>query len=145
MQQFSKILRRARFLGGFTLLELCATLGLVALLAAATWTAYGASVRSRNIHQAKLQCAALTAALESYQLENGRYPAGLSQLINPKGRAYLDPEAVGLDARTFEDPWGHTWGYILGQNAYAEGYHLASAGPDGRVGVDSVDDITAVP
>jgi len=134
--------RRARN-GGFTLIELMVTVGLVALLAGIAVPSYQQWRVKALSRQAGQEIAVMATAIKQYQVDNRDYPADLA--------------AVGLSGKL--DPWGHGYVYLPapanghgGQrkdkhlNPINTDFDLFSMGPDGdyRDQLDnarSVDDI----
>ena len=87
----------------------------------------------------------LAAALDLYELDNGRYPTteqGLAALLQKTTAApepmhwkgpYLKKKKVP------QDPWGHDYVYASPGTSNTEEYDLSSYGKDG---IESSDDIT---
>jgi len=98
-----------------------------------------------KVKAAKIQIESLSAALDLFYLDNGRYPAtneGLSALIQRPSSAnewngpYLKTSAVPAD------PWGHPYIYkVPGDHAPYEIASFGSAGPEG--GSSSAEMITS--
>jgi type II secretion system protein G len=74
----------------------------------------------------------IKSALDAYQVDNGRYPKSLQDLIQQASDAsnwhgpYLEKFPV--------DPWGHKYIYAYPGKHNPNGYDLFSAGPDGKPG-----------
>jgi general secretion pathway protein G len=69
---------------GFTLIELLVVMAIIALLAALIAPRLIGSVASSQVKATKAQIELLSRALDSYRLDNGRYPTtdeGLTALI----------------------------------------------------------------
>lgn len=107
--------------GGFTLLELLVVLGIIALLAGIVGPQVMKHMGTANLRAAKVQIEDLSAALDMYKLDVGRYPTseqGLDALVekpvdvNRWNGPYLRKSKVPLD------PWH-------------QAYHYASPGEHG--------------
>ena len=97
------------------------------------------SARAR-ITAAKTDIASLEAALDAFEVDNGRYPTaeeGLGALMAKpaNAKAWQGPYLK----RMVNDPWGHAYVYSIPGKHNPNGFDLSSAGPDGQVGTD--DDI----
>ncbi len=92
---------------GFTLVEIMIVVALVAILIAIAIPNVLGVKRSGNISQAKSELAALQAALESYYMSTGAYPAALNDLTS------ATPNIIGTTLPT--DPFvsGVDYGYNL--------------------------------
>ena len=106
---------------GFTLLELLVVLGIIALLAGIVGPQVMKHMGTANLKAAKVQIEDLSAALDMYKLDVGRYPTseqGLDALVekpadvNRWNGPYLRKTKVPLD------PW-------------QQAYHYASPGEHG--------------
>ena len=69
--------------GGFTLLEILVTVGILALLASFLWTGISAVRKRSMIVSSEARFARWVFALKQYRLHYGRYPAFLYQMPNP--------------------------------------------------------------
>ena len=120
---------------GFTLLELMVVLlilGLLASIAAPRVTKY---LRKAKVETAKIQVDALSAAVDSFHLDTGRFPTaqeGLRVLMEQPA------EPAGWDGPylkkrdSLSDPWGHPYLYrIPGRK---NDYDIYTLGADQREG-----------
>jgi len=125
----------------FTLVEMLLVLVILATLAAIVYPKMTGRTEQAKITAAKSQIASISLALNSFEVDNGFYPksGGLNSLFEQPAEAtswrgpYLDK---GLPL----DPWQNAYVYDYPAKHNANGFDLASAGPDGRPGTD--DDIT---
>jgi general secretion pathway protein G len=87
---------------------------------------------------AKTQISSLATALDSFEVDNGYYPAsgdGLNDLmVQPDGannwRGPYMKQAIPAD------PWGNAYVYEYPGRNNTEGYDLYSLGPDGRANTE---------
>jgi general secretion pathway protein G len=116
---------------GFTIIEMLvvmAILGmLVALVGPSIWSNLGRGQRSA----AAAQIANLQQALDTYLLDNGRYPQSLDGLIeNDTGRDSWQGPYLGRASAVPNDPWGNPYVYELDGKEIS----LISWGADGAPG-----------
>jgi len=130
--------RKSRGDAGFTLLEMLVVLAIMALLAAIVAPQVLKYLGSSRTQTAKVQIQNITAALELYRLDVGRYPTqqeGLVALVNPTPTApnwngpYLKKESA------LRDPWGNPYLYqIPGQHGEVDVYSLGQDKAPGGTG-----------
>jgi general secretion pathway protein G len=131
--------------GGFTLVELLVVLVILSLIMGLVAPRVLGYLTDARVKSAKLQIDSLSAALDLFYLDAGRYPSqseGLNVLIKrPSSVAtwngpYLKQTALPVD------PWGHPYEYrVPGQGAP---YMIVSLGSDGREGgSDDASDIVS--
>ena len=124
--------------GGFTLLELMVVLLILALLGTIAAPRVTKYLRKAKAQTAKIQVDALSAAVDSFHLDTGRFPSGDEGL-----KALLDRPA---DTATWDgpylkkrdsliDPWGHPYLYRFpGQHGEYDVYTLGSDNREGGEG-----------
>jgi len=99
---------------GFTLLELMVVLLILVLLASIAAPRVTNYLRRAKLETAKIQVEALSAAVDSFHLDNGRFPTtseGLNVLIQrPTDASAWDGPYV-KKAESLIDPWGHPYHY----------------------------------
>ncbi len=130
---------------GFTLIEIMLVviiLGILIAMVAPNLAGRGEQAR-QAVAKADIE-ANLSAALDLYELDNGRYPTtaqGLEALIKEPS---TEPVPVSWNGsylkkkRIPKDPWGITYVYISPGIHNSESYDLFSYGSDG---VESEDDV----
>lgn len=125
----------------FTLVELLAVITIIGILAGLTLGGAGAVRRHGATSQAKSEIAALQAACERYNADQGLYPSNTdsktdpSVNVNPKdyqsngislftnlfgassitnqstNKRYFEPKSNMVSRNYFIDPWGNAYGY----------------------------------
>jgi general secretion pathway protein G len=128
---------------GFTLLELMVVLLILGLLASIAAPRVAKHLRKAKTEAARIQVDALGAAVDSFNLDNGRFPSpdeGLDVLMSaPDGLATWDgPYIRKRDSLT--DPWGKPYLYRYpGRNGDFDVYSLGSDQREG--GEDDARDV----
>jgi len=123
---------------GFTLLELMVVLLILALLASIAAPRVTKYLRKAKTDTAKIQVHALAAAVDSFQLDTGRFPTndeGLKVLVDrPPNTANWDgPYITKRDSLI--DPWGKLYFYkIPGRVSDYDIYTLGSDQKEGGEG-----------
>jgi len=126
----------ARHQSGMSLLEIIIVIVLIgAVLTLVGSRVLGGADRGKaNIAKAQVQT--MAGKIDNYQLDTGKLPAKLDDLVTqPSGSAgWLGPYAKPAD---LNDPWGHALEYrVPGES---QPYDLISLGKDGKVGGSSYD------
>lgn len=140
-------MRRRR--AGFTLLEMMVVLVILGLLAAVVGPPLLDRLSGAKEKTARVQIELFSLALDTYRLDNGRYPTseqGLAALaqsptIEPRAPNWRGPylrKAIPLD------PWGQPYVYRSPGEVNRSSYDLLSLGRDGRPGGTGEDaDVTS--
>lgn len=140
-------LRRSKL--GFTLIELLVVLAVIAALAGLVGPMVFQNVGDAKVQAARAQIELFGMALETYRLDNGRYPTTEQGLIAlwtepaaaPRPIRWRGPylrKAVPLD------PWGNPFVYRSPPQDSPVGYDLLSLGRDaGPGGTDEDADVTS--
>jgi general secretion pathway protein G len=125
---------------GFTLVELLVVLAILGLLAGLVGPQVMKFLGSSKTKTAALQIEDLSATLDLYRLEVGRYPStseGLEALVSDPGNApnwngpYLKKSEVP------KDPWGNDYQYRSpGDNGPYDIWSLGADGEEGGEGED---------
>jgi len=126
--------------GGFTLIEILLVVIIIGILAGLVMpNIMGRGEEARKQATRADISGGLAAALDLFELDNGKYPEGLEHLIKDPGTVnnWRGPYVKkGIP----KDPWGNTYMYKFPGIRNASSYDLSSAGPDGTEGTS--DDIT---
>ncbi len=120
---------------GFTLIEMLVVITIIGLIVGLVGPRVLNYLSESKMKTAKIQIEGLSAALDLYYLDNGRYPAaneGLTALVQRPGSSsswngpYLKTSYVPVD------PWGHPYVYkVPGDHSPYEIDSYGSAGPEG--------------
>ena len=134
----------ARRQRGFTLIEIMAVVLIIGLLSTLVGVAIFPQIDKARVNTAKSQIKMLDAALETYRMDNSRFPTseqGLRALIVPPPEARNAPPGGSYlrERRIPEDPWGNTYQYESPGQHNRDGYDLWSLGADGSPGGSGVD------
>lgn len=129
---------------GFTLIEVMVVVVVITLLAALVAPNIFKNLGTAREGTARSQMEMLTAALDAYRLDNGRYPTsqqGLDALwaeptVEPRPRAWNGPY---LRKRAPLDPWDHPYVYRFPAEEATHGFDLLTYGADGQPGGEGDD------
>jgi general secretion pathway protein G len=130
---------------GFTLIEILLVVVIILVLAAMIVPNFAGRGEQARTAAARADIEAnLAAALDLYELDNGRYPTteqSLRALLTKPNSSPVPSNWNGpylKKNRVPTDPWGREYVYVSpGQNNTA-GYDLSSLGPDGVSGEDDI-------
>jgi general secretion pathway protein G len=124
---------------GFTLIELMVVLLVLVLLASIATPRVAHYLQRAKVQAAKVQVEALSAAVDSFHLDMGRFPSndeGLQALLErpSDGEKWDGPYVKKRDSLT--DPWGHPYRYRFpGQHSdydvYTSGSNDGGSGNEG--------------
>lgn len=121
---------------GMSLLEIIIVIVLIGavLTLVASRVLGGADRGKANLARSQIQI--LADKVDNYQLDTGRLPGKLDDLVVEPGNVagWLGPYAKPAE---FKDPWGHPIEYRVPGEAHP--FDLISLGRDGRPGGSSVD------
>lgn len=124
---------------GFTLIEVMVVIVVITLLAALVAPNVFKNLGTARDGTARSQMEMLTAALDAYRLDNGRYPTtqqGLDALwaepvAEPRPRGWNGPY---LRKRVPLDPWDNPYVYRFPAEENPHGFDLLTYGADGQPG-----------
>lgn len=128
---------------GFTLLEIMAVVLILGLLTTLVGVAILPQIDKSRVNTARTQIKMLDAALETYRMDNARFPTteqGLTALVEApsEARNYQDGGYL-RERRVPVDPWGNTYQYESPGQHNSRGYDLWSLGADGTPGGEGPD------
>jgi general secretion pathway protein G len=123
---------------GFTLLELMVVLLILALIATIAAPQVTKHLRKAKVETAKIQVDALGAAVDSFQIDNGRLPTNeeaLKALVErPTGLTSWDGPYI-KKKESLIDPWGEPYRYrVPGKSGEYDVYSLGSDKKEGGEG-----------
>jgi general secretion pathway protein G len=123
---------------GFTLLEMLVVLAIMAMLAAIVAPQVLRYLGSSRTQTAKVQIQNITAALELYRLDVGRYPTteeGLAGLVTAPSSAAGWNGPYLQRSTALKDPWEQPYLYrVPGQHGEVDVYSLGSDKAEGGTG-----------
>ena len=120
---------------GFSLIEIIIVVVLIGGIVAFAASKIMGGRDSANVKLAKSQVQTVAQKIEQFQMDTGRLPATLDELVTPPGDAtgWLGPYYKASDLK---DPWGTPFEYRTpGAN---RDFDLMSFGKDGKAGGTSV-------
>ncbi len=118
----------------FTLTELMVVIVILVMLASLAAPMVFRHIRTARIATAKTQIQNLEGALRDYQMDTGKYPESLEDLVVKNDEEkwdgpYLKPAAIP------KDPWGNDYVYTYpGEHNGENNFDLCSYGADGVEG-----------
>jgi general secretion pathway protein G len=133
---------------GFTLIEIMVVVVILAVLGALVVPQILSKVDQARVTAAKTDIRTISGALDSYRLDNFKYPTteqGLQALVKQPADPTITNYATGGYLRTVpKDPWGNPYVYVT-PGADGRDYDITSYGRDGKPGGEGPDaDISTV-
>ncbi|HEX3918734.1 MAG TPA: type II secretion system major pseudopilin GspG [Caulobacteraceae bacterium] len=129
---------------GYSLLEILIVLAIIALIAALVGPRLFAQLDHAKVTTARVQTRSLESALQTMELDIGRYPTeseGLNLLVTGDRKSVAGWNGPYLSGNLPNDPWGHAYVYDPPADA-AHGPKVHSLGSDGKPGgTDNAADI----
>ena len=129
--------------GGFTLIEIMAVVLIIGLLTTLVGIAIIPQIDKGRVTTARTQIKNLEAALETFRMDNARFPSseqGLDALINPPPDVRNFQTGGYLRERRIpEDPWGNPYQYESPGQHNDHSFDLWSFGADGNPGGEGAD------
>ena len=128
---------------GFTLIEIMAVVLIIGLLSTLVGIAIFPQIDKSRVNAARAQIKMLDGALESYRMDNAKFPTsdqGLGSLIQPPPNARNYPPGGYLrERRVPQDAWGNLFQYESPGKHNPHSYDLWSLGADGVTGGSDTD------
>ena len=121
---------------GFTLIEVMVVVVILGILAAIVMTNVVGKDDQARVTTTKASLASVANALESYKLDNHKYPTmdgGLEALVNKPASAKNYPNGGYLRGDIPKDSWGNPFQYVTPGDR-GRPYEIYSLGADGAEG-----------
>ncbi len=117
---------RARGHGGFTLIEVLLVVAILGILATVVVVNFGGRQEGAMIRAARASIAAISTAVDVYEVDTGRYPPNLQALVQSDGSPNWRGPYIrgGLPV----DPWGQEFQFSQSDSSYK----VSSSGPPGK-------------
>jgi len=123
---------------GFTLIEVLLVVAILGILAAVVVGNFGNHGDNARIKATRASIAAIGTQIDVYQLDTGRYPSSLDNLLTSSG----EPNWNGPYLRGGKDSIVDAWGTPFNYKQEGGSYKIISAGKDLQMG--SEDDLTSM-
>ncbi len=123
---------------GFTLIEVLLVVAILGILAAVVVGNFGNHGDNARIKATRASISAIGTQIEVYQLDTGRFPSSLDNLLTSSG----EPNWNGPYLRGGKDSIVDAWGTPFNYKQESGSYKITSAGKDLQMG--SEDDITSM-
>ena len=130
--------RGLRGASGFTLVEMLMVVVIIGILSGIVVAKFGNRGEKARINATRASIAAIGSAIEIYQLDTGRFPSSLNNMLTSSGEPNWSGAYLRGDAAAITDSWGTPFSY---KPTSGGDYKIISAGPDLQLG--GADDITS--
>jgi len=122
---------------GFTLIEVLLVVAILGILAAVVVGNFGQHGNKARISATRASIAAISTQIDVYQLDTGRFPASLDNLLTSSGEPNWSGPYLKGGKESIVDAWGTPFSYKVEGGSFK----VSSAGADLQAG--SGDDITS--
>jgi general secretion pathway protein G len=113
---------------GFTMIEIILVVIIIGILAGIAIPRMGGKTEKAQISAAKSNIAALSMAVQEFEMMNGTYPSGLDQLLDEsKGGPYMEKKSIPTD------PWGTPFVYAAPGSRNTHTFDLSCTSPKGTL------------
>lgn len=119
----TRILAQAK--AGFTLIEILLVVVIIGMLATVVTISVPRQLEKARVNKAKADIQGIGVAIQSYNMEVGRYPANLDALTSG--------DEPFLEKGIPKDPWGGEYAYSYPGSHKPLKYDLSCTSPDGKV------------
>jgi general secretion pathway protein G len=131
--------RNVRYEDGFTLIEVLVVIAVISVLAALVAPNVFGHLGTAKDAAARSQIEMLSAALDAYRMDNGKYPTsdqGLGALVEAPSNGIRPSNWRGpyLRKGVPSDPWQNPYIYRAPGEQSRSGFDLLSYGSDGKPG-----------
>lgn len=124
----------------FTLMEIMIVVGIILLLAGVAIPFASRAFGRGQLATAKLQIQSFDTAITNFQIDTGRIPKALDELIKNPGDKKWDGPYLNKQEIP-KDPWGND--YVYEPSSQGGGYKIICYGSDGAPGgANQAEDIT---
>jgi general secretion pathway protein G len=123
---------------GFTLIEVLLVVAILGILAAVAVSNFANKGDTARVNGTRASIAVISTAVDVYQLDTGRYPTSLDNLLSSSGEPNWDGPYLRGGKNAIVDAWGTPFNF----KQETGGYKIISAGKDLQMGTG--DDITSM-
>lgn len=123
---------------GFTLVEMLMVVVIIGILSGVVVAKFSNRGEQTRVAATRASIAAIGSAIEVYQLDTGRFPSSLDNLLTDSGEPNWSGPYLRGDKAAIVDSWGTPFSY---KASTGNDYKIISAGPDLQLG--SSDDVTS--
>jgi len=120
---------RRRSREGFTLIEILLVVVIIGILAALGVPKLTGHMERARVNAARSDISAISSALSMYELDNGKFPKSLQQLMQDPGNA-MNWRGPYMENGLPDDPWGKPYQYKVPGSHNPHKYDLYSEGSD---------------
>jgi len=132
MTRVGKLERGSILSVGFTLMEIMIAIAIIMLLASVAIPLVSKSLGKGQKATVKMQIQAFESGITNFQIDTGKLPKSLDDLIRNDGYKNWDGPYLSKKAVP-KDPWGNDYVYELDEES-PSGYKITSYGSDGAPG-----------